>query len=88
MGEGWSDWLGLVMTIRPGDVGTTGRGVATYAISEPVSGPGIRTHRYSTDLSVNPHTHADVGNEAIPHGVGSVWSAMLWDMTRRVTLLK
>jgi len=27
MGEGWSDWFGLVMTIRPGDDRNTARGV-------------------------------------------------------------
>ena len=34
MGEGWSDWFGLVMTIRPGDDRNTARGVGTYAIGQ------------------------------------------------------
>jgi len=81
MGEGWSDYLGLVMTIKPGEVGTDGRGIGTYVIIEDTLGGGIRTFPYSTDFAVNPHTYEDIQSEAIPHGVGSVWCAMLWDMT-------
>ena len=81
MGEGWSDWFGMVMTIEPGDVGTTGRGVGTYAISQNTSGGGIRAFPYSTDLSVDPRTYNDISTASVPHGIGSVWSAMLWEMT-------
>ncbi len=81
MGEGWSDYLGLVMTIKPDEVGELGRGIGTYVINQDSLGAGIRTFPYSTDLSVNPHTYDDIITEAIPHGVGSVWCAMLWDMT-------
>jgi len=31
-------------------------------------------------MSINPHTYDDILFEVVPHGVGSVWSAMLWDM--------
>jgi uncharacterized repeat protein (TIGR01451 family) len=31
-------------------------------------------------MNVNPHTYADITTEAIPHGVGSVWCAMIWDL--------
>jgi len=81
MGEGWSDYLGLVMTIKPGELSTDGRGIGTYVISEDSLGGGIRSFPYSTDFGVNPHTYADIATEAIPHGVGSVWCVMLWDMT-------
>jgi len=81
MGEGWSDWFGMVMTIEPGDVGTTGRGVGTYAISQSTSGGGIRDYPYSTDLTVDPRTYDDIKTASVPHGVGSVWCAMLWEMT-------
>ena len=30
---------------------------------------------------MNPHTYDDIKTEVIPHGVGSVWSHMLWEMT-------
>jgi hypothetical protein len=80
-GEGWSDWFALMVTMKPGDVGTSGRGIGTYAINQTVSGGGIRTYKYSTNMAINPHTYDDIKTEAIPHGVGSVWAAMLWDLT-------
>ncbi|PVY38092.1 T9SS-dependent M36 family metallopeptidase [Pontibacter virosus] len=83
MGEGWSDWFGLMMTMRPGDTGAKVRGIGTYAKGQPTDGPGIRPAPYSTDFGVNSHTYASTNNPAIsqPHGVGFVWSTMLWDMT-------
>ena len=80
-GEGWSDWFALMSTIEPGDLGTDGRGIGTYARNQPVNGSGIRTYRYSTNMAINPHTYDDIKTEAVPHGVGSVWCAMLWDLT-------
>ena len=35
MGEGWSDYFSLVMTLKAGDVGTTARGIGTYALGQP-----------------------------------------------------
>ncbi len=81
MGEGWSDWIGIQMTIEPGDSGTDARGVGTYLLGQGPGGLGVRQYRYSTDLAVNPHTYDDVGSVAIPHGVGSIWAAMLWEVT-------
>ncbi|PTL98998.1 MAG: peptidase, partial [Bacteroidetes bacterium] len=81
MGEGWSDWLGMMITIEPGDQGADGRGIGTFALGQPITGGGIRPFPYSTDLSVNPHTYDDIKTAAVPHGVGSVWAAMIWDMT-------
>jgi hypothetical protein len=81
MGEGWSDWFGLVMTIRPGDDRNTARGVGTYAIGQPTTGAGIRPTRYSTDLAVNGTDYGDIGGLAVPHGVGYGFATILWDMT-------
>lgn len=81
MGEGWSDWFGLMLTMKPGDSGITGRGIGTYALGQPPTGSGIRTYRYSTDMIVNPHTYSSIISLAAPHGVGSVWCAMLWELT-------
>ncbi len=79
-GEGWSDWQSLWFTIKPGDVGTTGRGVGTYALGQPTNGAGIRTQRYSTDPAINTHTYASIAGKAIPHGVGEVWAQALWEV--------
>ncbi len=81
MGEGWSDYIGLMLTIEPGDTGADVRGIGTYATGSPTTGNGIRTFPYTTDITVNPHTYDDIKTESVPHGVGSVWCAMLWDMT-------
>lgn len=81
MGEGWSDWIGLMMTMGPNDVGETGRGIGTYAVGQNTFGGGIRAYPYSTDMTVDPRTYLEVNSSAIPHGVGSVWCAMLWELT-------
>ncbi|WP_068588912.1 M36 family metallopeptidase [Cochleicola gelatinilyticus] len=81
MGEGWSDYFGLILSIEPGDAGTDSRGIGTWLFGEGPNGGGIRTFPYSTDFGVNPHTYDDIKTESVPHGVGSVWNAVLWDMT-------
>jgi len=84
MGEGWSDFFALMFTMEPGDLGTDVRGIGTYAIGEPVNGPGIRPAPYSTDPSVNNSNYGWVSNQATisqPHGIGFVWCTMLWDLT-------
>ncbi len=81
MGEGWSDWFGLMITMKPGDVGTTGRGVGTYVRGQPTSGRGIRPTQYSTNRSINNTDYADVNTLRRPHGVGYGFATILWDMT-------
>ncbi|OZV71053.1 T9SS-dependent M36 family metallopeptidase [Winogradskyella aurantia] len=81
MGEGWSDWFGLVMTMTSSDVPENGRGVGTFAISQPTTGQGIRPARYSTDFGVNPATYEDSNFLSQPHGIGFVWATALWDLT-------
>jgi hypothetical protein len=81
MGEGWSDYFGLILTMEAGDTGPDGRGIGTFALDQSTNGPGIRPARYSTDLSVNAYTYGDIGSLSIPHGVGFVWASMLWEMT-------
>lgn len=81
MGEGWSDYLGLVMTIEPGDTEFDARGIGTWLFGQGPNGGGIRPNPYSTDMTVNPNTYDDIKTFSVPHGVGSVWCTMLWDMT-------
>ncbi|WP_452602834.1 M36 family metallopeptidase [Pontimicrobium sp. MEBiC06410] len=81
MGEGWSDWLGLILTIRPGDTRNTARGVGTYAIGQATDGGGIRPTRYSTDTAVNGTDYNDISGLSVPHGVGYAFATILWDMT-------
>ncbi len=81
MGEGWSDWFGLMLTMKAGDTGTDARGIGTYALNQPTSGNGIRPTPYSIDRSVNNTDYADIGGLARPHGVGYAFATILWDMT-------
>ncbi len=80
MGEGWSDWIGIMMTIEPGDLGTDGRAVGTYLFGQGINGAGIRPFPYNTDMGQNPMTYDDIKTNVAPHGVGSVWSTILWEM--------
>lgn len=81
-GEGWSDFLALMFTMTD-DVCTLPRGVGTYSTFQTPTGPGIRNYPYSPDMTVNPFTFASIADPAlsVPHGVGSVWNTMLWDMS-------
>jgi len=81
MGEGWSDWYGLLMTMDASDTATQSRGVGTYLFGQGPGGAGIRPFPYNTDMAINPQTYDHIKTAAVPHGVGSVWSTMLWEMT-------
>ena len=91
MGEGWSDWFALMLQIKPGDVGTSKRGIGTFVSMQPTDGLGIRDYPYSTDKSINPMTYGqtnkyqytdkDEVEQTEIHGTGSVWTTVLWDLT-------
>lgn len=83
MGEGWSDWFALMMTMKSTDNANDSRGIGTYAIGEPISGTGIRPAPYTTNFAVNGFTYGDTNNSglSVPHGVGFVWATVLWDLT-------
>ena len=84
MGEGWSDWFGLMITMEEGDQSTDPRGIGNFASGRAADGNGIRNAPYSTDISINNFTYNDSNNEAAvsqPHGVGFVFATMLWDLT-------
>ena len=82
MGEGWSDWLGLMITMQTGDQADDARGIGTYAIGQPADGGGIRQYPYSYDMSINPLTYEDLaatGGQV--HAVGTIWATMTWDLS-------
>lgn len=89
MGEGWSDWFALMMQLKTGDVGTTPKSIATFVLSQPTTGAGLRQYPYTTDMSVNPLTFIN-SNEPIPtdpsntsyrYVVGEFWATTLWDLS-------
>lgn len=83
MGEGWSDYFALIMTLKPGDTADDPKTIANYALSQNQDGSGLRPAPYSRDTSINPATYGTTnnGNISAPHGVGFVWATMLWDIT-------
>ncbi|QIE59971.1 T9SS type A sorting domain-containing protein [Rasiella rasia] len=80
MGEGWSDFFGLMLTMKTGDSGGDARGIGNFALGENSNGGGIRPTPYSTNTSINGTTYADINSLAVPHGVGYAWATILWDM--------
>lgn len=75
-GEGWSDWLALMMTIKPGDQGTDARTIGSY-----LQAGGIRRYPYSTDMSINPQTYADLALSPEVHNIGEIWCSAVWDLS-------
>jgi len=80
MGEGWSDFLGLVFTSKSTDNGANPRGIGNYAVRAGVNGRGIRNYPYSTDMNVYPSTYKDIIGLDEAHAIGEIWTAMLWDV--------
>ena len=84
MGEGWSDWMALVMTSRATDVKETAVGYGPYVVGLPATSAGIRRQPYSYDFAIDPRTFADF-NGGFPnnqvHNAGEIWASTLWDMT-------
>ncbi len=86
MGEGWSDYYALMVThdwttALSTDGFTKPRGVGTYALNQPITGVGIRQYPYTTNMAVNPMTLANLPTVVHPHGTGTIWCTVLWDMT-------
>lgn len=80
MGEGWSDFVALVLTANSAETALTSRGMGTYLTWEQPTGFGIRPTPYSTDMNVDPVTYGNLPGLAIPHGVGYAWASMLWEV--------
>lgn len=77
---GWADWVSLVLTAVPSDTEATPRGLATYLLGQPPTGAGIRVRPYTTNFAVNELTYGHIGTLAVPHGVGTAWGTMLWEL--------
>jgi len=84
-GEGWSDYFGLMMTTNWATAttadGTLARPIGTYVLGQIPTGAGIRRYPYSTNMSIDPLTYANVATSTAVHNIGEVWCSTLWDMT-------
>ncbi|WP_428938380.1 M36 family metallopeptidase [Fontivita pretiosa] len=91
MGEGWSDWFGLMLTMKSTDTQNAAYPVGTYVLNQnPVTGAGIRRFPYSFNMSINPLTIDAYGSSGSGggttrsfevHDTGEIWCSVLWDMT-------
>jgi hypothetical protein len=83
-GEGWSDFFALMMTTdwtkALATDGPKARPMGTYVFGQPTTGGGIRSYPYSTSLTVNPLTYANMAANPEVHAIGEIWCATLWDM--------
>ncbi|WP_426476379.1 T9SS-dependent M36 family metallopeptidase [Chryseobacterium sp. CBSDS_008] len=80
MGEGWSDFFGIMVTARPGDTSSIARGHSTYTKNEPTTGNGNRLAKYSPDFSINDYTYGKTNTNTEVHQIGFIWATMLWDL--------
>ncbi len=101
-GEGWSDYVALMMTTDWTKAkltdGTLPRSIGAYAFQQtPDAASGIRTYPYSTSMTIDPHTYANVAlskqfpqtdnlghiisNATELHYIGEIWCSAIWDMT-------
>lgn len=85
MGEGWSDYYGLMLTQNwTTSTLSTGfnspRGIGTYVIGQTTNGTGIRSQKYCTNFAVNNKVYASTISAQV-HDRGEIWCATLWDMT-------
>ena len=86
MGEGWSDYFSLLLTLKSEDSANDARLIGSYILSDERTDEeiGLRPFPYSRDLSINPLTYDDTNDASLlsaPHGVGTVWASVLWDLT-------
>lgn len=96
MGEGWSDFFGLMVTTNwAAATATDGfskpRPIGNYAAGLTPAFGGIRYYPYSTDFNINPWTYDSLATSAritnwsilapAPHTTGEVWCNMIWTMT-------
>jgi len=83
MGEGISDWMALMMTLKASDFPEKPRSIGSYVKGQPSTGLGIRPAHYSTSFEVNNYTYNDLCDARlnVPHGVGFVWATVIWDLT-------
>jgi hypothetical protein len=89
-GEGWSDFFAITFLMNPAiDDPDKPRGYGQWALyADSRIGPGFRAAPYSRDMTLQPFTYdsiktggwLDGTSLALPHGLGSGWAAVLWDM--------
>ena len=86
MGEGWSDWYAMSILSKSGDDPRASYPYGSYVTHNFTK--GIRRFAYSTQMSVNSLTYADIDptqtrftkDTTEVHNVGEVWCQALWEV--------
>ncbi|HET9679536.1 MAG TPA: M36 family metallopeptidase, partial [Gammaproteobacteria bacterium] len=80
MGEGWSDFAALLLSVRKNDLTNQPAGFYTiggFDVADFLF--GIRRLPYTTNMSANPFTFATISANPAVHAVGEVWVLPLWE---------
>ncbi|KAH6584801.1 hypothetical protein BASA60_000794 [Batrachochytrium salamandrivorans] len=77
LSEGWSDVIAMIVLARSSDTATTSIPMGAYVTNKP---GGIRSHPYTTDMTVNPLTYSDLETRNDSHLIGEVWASLLWEV--------
>jgi extracellular elastinolytic metalloproteinase len=80
-GEGWSDFIGYMLTMPSGTEPAAGIGMGTYVLGQATNGSGVRSQKYSTNQAINTENYDSIkGWGGDEHFVGEVWAEMLWEV--------
>ncbi|OOF94567.1 hypothetical protein ASPCADRAFT_507516 [Aspergillus carbonarius ITEM 5010] len=77
MGEGWGDFMGLAIRLKPDDTRDTSYTVGAWSANDEA---GVRIYPYSTSLEDNPLNYTTVNYLQGVHDIGTVWATMLYEV--------
>jgi len=78
MGEGWSDWFGKMIVLRPGDDRNK-----LFPMADYIRAGGLRNFPYTSDMEANPLTFRYMGSSPYStsvHAAGTIWCSVLWEV--------
>jgi hypothetical protein len=84
MGEGWSDWWGLMLTMKASDTKLGRYPIGSWLYGQTTSGGGIRRYPYSYDMTIDPLTFSAYNSSNEVHDAGEIWCSTLWDLSWRL----
>ncbi|KAI9346969.1 Fungalysin metallopeptidase-domain-containing protein [Obelidium mucronatum] len=76
LGEGWSDFIGLMVSLPKGSTRTTNFAAGYWAVGNP---KGARQYPYSTSMQTNMHRFSALQRLSEVHQIGEVWCTILYE---------
>ncbi|RAL06181.1 extracellular metalloproteinase [Aspergillus ibericus CBS 121593] len=77
MGEGWGDFMGLAIRLKPNDTRDASYTVGAWSANDDA---GVRDYPYSTSFEENPLNYTSVNYLQGVHDIGTVWATMLYEV--------